>query len=309
VDPDALRPIQIGANTSDLPATLRVLSEAFGFQNAGATGVWGETIRLQGLSPDSRALIWWMVGAQPFFQFELFTHTRPAQRPKRDDWTVADHGWNRIGIAVPDLEACLTVLARHGIEPIGDAPLVDDGGRRIAVRDPFLAAVIELIERPVASSEVVYVANSVADLAAARTFYRDTMQLDVVDGEVLHRPEHEALWGLAGARRVGFVARGAGDVVLEVVQYEEPVGRPRPADHRSSDQGIVNVCLGSRDPAVVVGALERATAAGIRPPHVLQTDEVACGYLVEPGTELELVAIPASMDAALGFVAAAPFFG
>ena len=41
------------------------------FQNGGGNGIWGDTILVQGLPPESRAMIWWMVGAQKFFQLRL----------------------------------------------------------------------------------------------------------------------------------------------------------------------------------------------------------------------------------------------
>ena len=44
----------------------------------------------------------------------------------------------------------------------------------------------------------------------------------------LRAHEHEALWGLAGARTRSSVFH-AGGVLVELVQYLDPVGRPRPA--------------------------------------------------------------------------------
>src|SRR3954469_13691410 len=104
---DALQVIQIGASTSDLAGTLRLFTDAFGFQNAGGQGLWGKTIGVQGLAPDSRAIMWWMVGAQEFFQLEFFHYSKPAPRPKRADWTPADHGWGRFGLAVSDFDRAM----------------------------------------------------------------------------------------------------------------------------------------------------------------------------------------------------------
>ena len=70
---------------------------------------------------------------------------------------------------------------------------------------------------------VVYATLNVPDLGEARRFFLDTLGLDEEPGNELHPPELEALWGLEGARRESFVARG-GDVYLEVVRTSSPQG-------------------------------------------------------------------------------------
>src|SRR5438132_12366591 len=101
---DKLGLIQVGMNTADMAGTLRLYADAFGFINGGSAGMWGNTIAVQGLPPDSRTIIWWLIGAQPFLQLELFHHTRPAQRPLRPDWRPSDHGWVRWGVGVADFD-------------------------------------------------------------------------------------------------------------------------------------------------------------------------------------------------------------
>ena len=306
-----LRVIQIGANTSDIPGTLRLYSEAFGFRNAGCHPVWGPNLAIQGLSSDSRGLVWWMVGKQRFFQLEFFHHTRPQQRPKRGDWLPSDHGWGRFGIAVSDFERCLKSLAANGVQT-NTTPSKETGLRRAAFRDPYLAAIVEVLEKAKESArddgpDVVYAASSVANLESAKFFYQDVLQLDIVHDNLLHAAHHEALWGLANAKRDSFIVRGAGNILLEIVQYHEPLGRPRPADYRVSDQGIVNVCLGSRDENVVGQALDRATSAGIKPPVIFKSEGIVAGYLTDKDREIELAAIPESLDARLGFLPQAAF--
>jgi hypothetical protein len=135
-----LRVIQIGMNTSDMAGTLRLFSEAFGFLNGGAQGMWGSTIGLQGLPPDSRAIMWWMVGGQSFFEVELLQHSRPAQRPLRADWGPADHGWSRFGVAVAEFDSCLAALGANGVSTLTH-PLMENGIRRVAFRDPFIGVI------------------------------------------------------------------------------------------------------------------------------------------------------------------------
>jgi catechol 2,3-dioxygenase-like lactoylglutathione lyase family enzyme len=311
-DENALRVIQIGANTSDIPATLHLYAEAFGFHNAGCHPLWGKNLGIQGLPLNSHALVWWMVGAQDFFQLEFFHHTQPLQRPKRVDWHPADHGWNRFGISVPDFDACLTALAANGLQTFTE-PMIESGLRRVAFRDPYLAVIVEVLEKPTRSvkdddsPDVVYATSSVADLESAQTFYRDVLQLEIVRDQSIHAPHHEALWGMAGARLDAFLVRAGGGILLEIVQYREPSGRPRPDDYRISDQGIVNVCLGSRDGTLVGRTLERAIGAGIHIPAVFKTEGIVAGYLIDRDKEIELAAIPESLDARLGFLPQSPF--
>ena len=304
--------IQVALNTSDLAGSLRLYSEAFGFENAGGQGLWGSAIGTQGLPSDSRALVWWMVGGQAFFQLEFFHHSVPSQRPLRADWRPCDHGWSHLGISVGDFDACLAVLRGHGIIAITE-PVEYLGCRRAAIRDPFVGVILEIIERPATEGHgaegpaVVYARSSVSDLASARTFYTGILGLEVSTSEVLHIPEHESLWGMSGARRKTFVVR-AGEVYLEIVQYGDPLGRPRPADYRASDQGIVNVALGSREKEPVMSTLARIRAAGYEPPQMFETKDSISGYIIDAERELEFAALPESLDAASGFVASSPFF-
>jgi catechol 2,3-dioxygenase-like lactoylglutathione lyase family enzyme len=301
---ERLRVLQIGANTSDLPATARLFAEVFGFRNAGATMLWGQTIGVQGLPADGRAILWWLVGAQPFFQLEFFHHTRPVQRPKARDWTPADHGWGRFGIAVGDFDDCLARLSQQGVAPL-TPPVEQAGARRVAFLEPWLMTIVEVIEAAVEGPEVVYVASSVSDLESARAFYRDVLGLEILEDD----GGRDDLWGMTGVRRRSFAARAGNDVRLEIVQYEQPTGRPRASDYRTSDQGVVNVCLGHATTPPVERAFERAAAAGIASPRVIRGDGLCCGYLTDPDREVELAAIPEHRQAGAGFVAASPFLG
>jgi catechol 2,3-dioxygenase-like lactoylglutathione lyase family enzyme len=301
-----LRVIQIGANTSDLPGSLRLFAEAFGFRNGGANGLWGPVIGAQGLPHDSRAIMWWLIGAQSFFQLEMFHHTQPAQRPKRKDWRPSDHGWVRFGVATADFDSCLRTLALNGVTTI-TPPIMESGLRRVAFLEPYLKTVVEVLEKEktgiagLDGPSVVYAASSVSDIESARRFYRDVLTLKIDDDNALHTPAHEYLWGLKDARRQTFTARGAGDIAIEIVQYSDPTGRPRSADYRASDQGIVNVCLGSRDADLTERAMGRAIAAGFKPPVIFKGGGFFCGYLLDPEREIELTAVPEHRDAESGF--------
>lgn len=312
----SLRSIQLGMNTADMPATLELFSEAFGFRNAGSQLIFGNLIQIQGLDPRSHALMWWLVGAQPRFQLEFFFHTEPAQRPLRSDWSPVDHGWSRFGVAVADFDGALAAMASRGIAPIAGIATVH-GLRRCAFRDPSIGVIVEVMEDGTAlrartgrtaAPALVYVAASVSDLASARDFYETVLQLPVEPAYVLHPEGSDALWGLPDARREQFLV-DAGDVLLEIVEYASPKGRPRRSDHRASDQGIVNVALGATTKAPMTATFQRLAAAGYAPPYVVETDQMLAGYILEAEREIELAVIPEELEAALGFAPAAAFIG
>jgi catechol 2,3-dioxygenase-like lactoylglutathione lyase family enzyme len=260
--------------------------------------------------------MWWLVGAQPRLQLEFFHHTKPAQRPLRPDWTPADHGWTRFGIAVERFDRALEQMARRGIAPIAGVASVD-GLRRCAFRDPSIGAIVELMEdgdalRALggrnAGPALVYASASVSDLAAAKVFYTDVMQLPLAPTVQLHPAQSETLWGMENARSESFLI-DAGGVFLEIVQYLSPMGRPRPADYRTSDQGIVNVALGALDKPPIEAAFKRLAAAGHTPPYLVDVGDLLAGYIIDAEREIELAVIPESLEVALGFAPISPFLG
>lgn len=298
-----LQVFQIALVTSDLPGSVRLYAEAFGFRNAGGQCSWGS--RVQGISPEARHTMWWLIGSQPFFQLEIFQYSRPESRPLPADWRPCDHGWVRFGVEVSDFEHCLSVLQAHGIAPIA-APVTKAGRRRMAFRDPYAGAVVEAIEAdgPMPDGPVVaYATSSVSDLAAAREFYGGLLGFELLPLDRLHAPGDEALWGLAGAQHDGFVVN-TGGLPLEVVQYADPPGRPKPSDYRLSDLGIMNVALGARTAAPVAAALDRLAGLGLHPPFRFENGENICGYINAPGREIEFASIPEEMDAVYGFAPA-----
>ncbi len=80
----------------------------------------------------------------------------------------------------------------------------------------------------------------------------------------MHGPEHEALWGLAGARVKSAVFEG-GDVLVEVVSYLDPPGKPWPQGYRICDQGILNIAFGARNKCDHMAVVERLMVFGAQP--------------------------------------------
>jgi uncharacterized protein YndB with AHSA1/START domain len=57
----------------------------------------------------------------------------------------------------------------------------------------------------------------------------------------------------------------SGDILVEVVQYLDPLGKPWPVDYRICDQGILNIAYGARSKADHMAVFARAQAFGARP--------------------------------------------
>jgi uncharacterized protein YndB with AHSA1/START domain len=81
----------------------------------------------------------------------------------------------------------------------------------------------------------------------------------------LHCDEHEALWGLAGARCKRRVFGGP-TLLLEVVEYVTPAAQPRAPDWRINDQGILNICFGDAAGRAGVDRMyQQSMATGAQP--------------------------------------------
>ncbi|QJY47418.1 VOC family protein [Pseudonocardia broussonetiae] len=292
---------QVALCTADIPRTARILVEVLGFADAGGRPRWGaDAARIQQLptGDDTRCMMWWLVGRQELVQLELFHHTSPAQRARRPGWRPSDLGWVRFGVAVADFDATLRRLDAAGLRTL-TAPAGVDGARRVCFREPGADAVVEIVEASDPGPALAYAAASVADLEGARRCFGGAFGLEEV--EPVHRPEHERLWGLDGARRTCAAFR-AGDAVLEVVQYETPAGRPPAADALLSDQGIMNAALGYRDRAGMARATAAATALGATATTAVPEVAGSVYLRLADGLSVEQLLVPAGHDDLYGFV-------
>lgn len=266
---------QIAFSVVDLRRTDAWFRAAFGLLPAGGTRSFRGPLasHVQGL-PRAASTCWWLVGRDDYLQLELFQFESPLAKTLPADYRPCDIGYSRIGIWVQDFDAALARLAALESPPL-TAPVGARGDRRACVRSPD-GVFVEVMEddplagranrpapvRPECPAAPRYVALSVPDLRESLRFFSGALCLP--SAEPLHGPEHESLWGLAGAGREVAVL-DAGDVLVELVQYIDPPGRPWPQDYRICDQGLLNIAFGYRRMRSMIADYRRCREAGARP--------------------------------------------
>ena len=84
---------------------------------------------------------------------------------------------------------------------------------------------------------------SVSDMERSLTFYRDLLELDVIfDSDVLENKRLSSVVGMTNARgRVVWLR--AGDTMIELWQWDNPVGRELASDYNPSDKGVTHFAL------------------------------------------------------------------
>ncbi|GAA0975544.1 hypothetical protein GCM10009555_033600 [Acrocarpospora macrocephala] len=302
--------IQVAVCTANMPRTIRTLVEVFGFSSAGGRPRWGEfAARLQELpsGDDTSVMLWWMLGRQEFVHIELFHHINPPQRPRPAGWRPSDLGWVRYGITVSDFDAVLERLSAAGESTLTD-PVIVDGARRVCFRESGSDVIVEIIEETEETAvpgvrpgpAVSYAAVSVSDLEVARRQIREVYGFPEIASDALHRPEHEALWGLEGARRTCAVFQ-AGDVLLEVMEYEIPEPKAPDPDAPLSDQGFMNVAMGYRDRDELLRAREASERLGIR--STAGMPAVSGGFYLRlvDNLSVEMLLVPEQFASSYGF--------
>jgi catechol 2,3-dioxygenase-like lactoylglutathione lyase family enzyme len=312
---------QIAFAVLDLRRTEAWWREGLGFLPAGGNRLLfrpplsdGKVQKL----PGAAMTCWCMVGRSEWAQLEFFQYERPISKLMPEDYRACDLGYSRMGVWVADFDAALAGLKAHdGTAPIGPV-LGAEGQRRACVRNPD-GVYVEIMEDdplpkqsqrgrldcPVA---IRYATLSTPDLKQSAEFLRKGLGI-TASKLVLHGDEHEALWGLEGARceRKVFVdGSGQATMLLELVQYREPLGTPLPADYRLCDQRILNVCFGDPEGFAGVAAMHRrALAAGAtQTTKPLNLGLAGCVYVDDPlGFSYEFMfAAGARMHKAFGFL-------
>lgn len=288
---------QIAFAVLDLRRTEQWWREGLGFLPAGGNRLLfrgpltGMIQKIKGLA----MTCWCMVGRNEWAQLEFFQYESPHSKLMPHDYRPCDLGYSRCGVWVVDFDSALAQLGRLGSVFVS-SPEGERGQRRACVRNPD-GVYVELMEAdplpeqngkgrthcPVA---IRYVTLSTPDIEATTRFLTQGLGMRQ-SGIRLHDDRHEALWGLAGARcarRVFVGGSGNESILLEAVQYQDPVGTSFPDGYRLCDQRILNVCFGDPNgPAGVLAMRGRAVAAGATPncPH-FSMGIAGCVYVEDP---------------------------
>lgn len=312
---------QIAFAVIDLRRTEAWWREGLGFLPAGGNRLLfrpplsdGQVQKL----PGSAMTCWCMVGRNEWAQLEMFQYENLNSKLMPDDYLPNNIGYTRCGIWVDDFDAALAQLDLIGTRPL-TAPVGKPGQRRVCVRNPD-GVFVELMEDdplPAKSSQgrldcpvaIRTATLSTPDMGKSVNFVTQGLGMKELP-MVLHTDAHEALWGLEGARCERRVFVGGTDnetILLEIVQYLQPLGKPLPADYRLCDQGILNICFGDARSGKGVYALrEQALAHGAvaTTPKVLDMKLVGCVYVDDPlGFSYEFMwATPGWAHKAFGFV-------
>ena len=313
-----MRVSQIAFSVADVGRSLRWYTEVFGVLSSGMLEVrapypGADTIlgTMQEL-PGAEAEVRWAVDQQEFFQLEFFQYRTPTPRRPTRPRRPCDAGYARIGFWVVDFDAAVSRLA-DAKTPLLTEPLGPDGARRVAVRDPN-GVIVELMEadlrapapsvrpRPAVAGAARSITVSVGDLERSHRFFVEGLGMRPAPDAQLHEPAHEALWGLDGrSREVELL--WSGDFWVELVEYREPRGQPRPPDANFSDIGILNFAIGTRSQEVYDETVERIRAIGYHLNPPLTTPDIHCCYLLDDqGFSVELMCIAEAVDAQIGFL-------
>lgn len=306
MSPAIPRICQVAMCSADLARAVRRF-EAIGFVDSGArllTGGYGA--RLQGLGTDMTALIWWLVGSQPMTQLEVFQHSQPRLRRKSNGQRPSDLGWAGWGVAVPDLDRAVAALRANSVTLEQAHPA--DGG--LWFLDPDTAVYIALREEPATTADqavlvagaprITHATLSVPDLGLAEQFYTIAFKLLVA------RQDTEPIQRTHGVAR-SLTLRGSNDLGIEIVEYLNPRGRPRAADARLSDQGMMNVAISYEDDEQRKAAIIRALDAGATADYPLRPGD-ATAYIRDPfGNSVEVATVPFELAAELGYLPRPPF--
>ncbi len=269
-----MRLCQIALSVANLRRSQSWYRRVLGLEPAGGTSLFAGPLAtmVQGV-PRSASTCWWLVDRQEFFQVELFEFRSPLVRPLPADWRPSDVGYTTVSIWVADFARVVERAEAAGTPPLSE-PVGPAGSRRVCVRDPD-GVLIELMQddprasdprersRPSLGAAVRSVTLSVPRLESSRRLLTEAFDLQPAEGVILHGPEHEALWGLDGAKREVELL-WADDILVELVQYTEPAGRPWPPGYRISDLGLLNVAFGFEDRRAFEDAHRRCIRAGLR---------------------------------------------
>ncbi len=245
---------QIAISVLDMEESRNFYEDVLGYAFNSRTDIAKGPIvsRLQG-HKKTRTSMRWISDRSPTFQIELFGYDNPTPRPMPDDARPCDIGYRRLGIWVEDFDATLKRVKETKNVVLVSGPKKYSEGRRVCFRDPngiFIEMMENDIINPAMGAQSVYnlpvktrsLTLSVPDLEEAEGYFSGVLGMELAD-ITLHTPEMEELWDLAGAKNKTKLLLW-GDLLLELVQYTSPKGKPWPPDKHNGDAGLFHIALG-----------------------------------------------------------------
>lgn len=203
----------------------------------------------------------WLVDDREMFQLEIFEFENPPSRPLPADHGIADEGYNRVIIAVRSLEQTTNAAVAAGASLRAILGNNSDGHPPHAVLHDPDGILLELVEAPelvpgTRPARIVGLGVTSRDLA--------TTVEDMCEGfgfsACEDRFRHEAFWH-EGGRLQGVQTMRLDDMYLVVSRYRD--SRPRPADHRLADIGVMNFAIGFPDAGDFDACYDRTCAMGM----------------------------------------------
>ena len=151
---------------------------------------------------------------------------------------------------------------------------------------------------PPSVAAVAAISLTVSDMPGALSFFRDTLDFQLVGTRELRNGGLEQLYGIAGAR-LRIATLRLGDEHIELVAWHAPRGRPMPVASRSHDVWFQHIAIIVSDMDTAFRRLQRHRVEGISPtPQRLPDWNPAVGgieayYFKDPdGHALEILKFP-----------------
>ncbi|CDO35260.1 SRPBCC family protein [Novosphingobium sp. KN65.2] len=271
--PARISPATLHLSCIDLAQAGRWFQDGLGLIPAGGTRLMGRGPLIHDISeqPGAEAVRWRMLAANSRFRIDLYQFATPLPRLAPAGAEVSDIGYNRITVHAPDFQATLDRLARLGSPPIG--PVTGSKpDRRACVCNPdgLFVEIMESDLLPDAPREpgregsvaIRAIAISTPDLDASIASFSALLGESPGNSQV-HDDAHEPRCGVRSAQSRRATFRGE-EMLIELVEYASPGGRPRPSDWRISDQGVFAIAFTANNILAYRAMLERAEAAGAK---------------------------------------------
>lgn len=249
----------------------------------------------------------WLVDDRAMFQLEIFEFENPGSRPLPRDHGLHDEGYNRIIVAVKDLNVTCNAAVGCGGTLVALLCEQDASGPvKALLRDPD-GILIELVEAPEMVSAALPARIVGIGLTSARL---DRTIEDFCDGFGFQQCEDpfrtSVSWDRSGPPDASQALR-LEDMYLIVSCYTDM--RPRRSDRRLADIGVMNVAVCFPDQDDFAACYRKTRAMGMRPnaePMVIEGRASVAYHNDRQGVSVEMIYLAPSLHGLYGFARPGP---